>query len=318
MSRSFTREETRRLASILADTAQAEVMPRFQPARGAVRGKTSVRDLVTDADEAAERMISARLAKLYPGAVLIGEEASTRNPALLNMLVDADLAFLIDPIDGTRNYVAGLPLFGMMIAACHRGDVIAGVIYDPVSRDSAGRARRRRMDGIRERQAGAAGRGQSRAARGHGRPDLHRRAARAAAQHGQRQSFEVGSTASLRCAAMNTACWRRAIAMSRCTTSSPPGTTPRAGCCTAKPAAMPRASTVRRTSHAPQRRPAARARRGQLACRAESADGRGFRGLGKLSGRGPSPSGVPFSGTPPRVIPRSYPHYLWTTLWKAL
>ena len=53
------------------------------------------------------------------------------------MLVDADLAFLIDPIDGTRNYVAGLPLFGMMIAACHRGDVIAGVIYDPVNRDSA-------------------------------------------------------------------------------------------------------------------------------------------------------------------------------------
>ena len=138
MSRSFTREETRRLASILADTAQAEVMPRFRNLpEGAVRGKTSVRDLVTDADEAAERMISARLAKLYPGAVLIGEEASTRNPALLNMLVDADLAFLIDPIDGTRNYVAGLPLFGMMIAACHRGDVIAGVIYDPVSRDSA-------------------------------------------------------------------------------------------------------------------------------------------------------------------------------------
>jgi fructose-1,6-bisphosphatase/inositol monophosphatase family enzyme len=138
MSRSFTREETRRLASILADTAQAEVMPRFRNLpEGAVRGKTSARDLVTDADEAAERMISARLAKLYPGAVLIGEEASTRNPALLNMLVDADLAFLIDPIDGTRNYVAGLPLFGMMIAACHRGDVIAGVIYDPVSRDSA-------------------------------------------------------------------------------------------------------------------------------------------------------------------------------------
>ena len=131
--------------------------------------------------------------------MLIGEEASTRNPALLNMLVDADLAFLIDPIDGTRNYVAGLPLFGMMIAACHRGDVIAGVIYDPVA--AADRAQRRRMDGIRERQAGAAGRGQSRAARGHGRPDLHRRAARAAAQHGQRQSVEIGQHGPLRCAA---------------------------------------------------------------------------------------------------------------------
>ncbi|TQJ97466.1 inositol monophosphatase family protein [Achromobacter sp. SLBN-14] len=138
MSRTFTLEDTRRLAAILAETAQAEVMPRFRNLpEGVVRGKTSPRDLVTDADEAAERLIATRLAKLHPGAVLIGEEASARNPALLNMLVDADLAFLIDPIDGTRNYVAGLPLFGMMIAACHRGDVIAGVIYDPVSRDSA-------------------------------------------------------------------------------------------------------------------------------------------------------------------------------------
>ncbi|CAB3734816.1 inositol monophosphatase family protein [Achromobacter kerstersii] len=138
MSRTFTLEDTRKLAAVLAETALTEVMPRFRNLpEGSVRGKSSPRDLVTDADEAAERMIGARLAKLHPGAVLIGEEASARNPALLNMLVDADLAFLIDPIDGTRNYVAGLPLFGMMIAACHRGDVIAGVIYDPVNRDSA-------------------------------------------------------------------------------------------------------------------------------------------------------------------------------------
>ncbi|CUI77172.1 inositol monophosphatase family protein [Achromobacter xylosoxidans] len=138
MSRTFTREDTRKLAGILAEAAQAEVMPRFRNLpEGSVRDKSSPRDLVTDADEAAERLIAARLARLHPGAVLIGEEASARNPALLNMLVDADLAFLIDPIDGTRNYVAGLPLFGMMIAACHRGDVIAGVIYDPVNRDSA-------------------------------------------------------------------------------------------------------------------------------------------------------------------------------------
>lgn len=138
MSKTFSLEDTRKLAAVLAETALTEVMPRFRNLpEGSVRGKSSPRDLVTDADEAAERMIAARLSKLHPGAVLIGEEASARNPALLNMLVDADLAFLIDPIDGTRNYVAGLPLFGMMIAACHRGDVIAGVIYDPVNRDSA-------------------------------------------------------------------------------------------------------------------------------------------------------------------------------------
>ncbi|MCJ9713824.1 inositol monophosphatase, partial [Bordetella hinzii] len=118
MSRTLTRDDLRRIMAILAEAAQVEILPRFRnlPVQ-AVRGKSSPRDLVTDADEGAERMISARLAKLFPGAVLIGEEATTRNPALLNMLVDADLAFLIDPIDGTRNYVAGLPLFGMMVAA---------------------------------------------------------------------------------------------------------------------------------------------------------------------------------------------------------
>ncbi len=75
MSRTFTREDTRRLAAILAETAQTEVMPRFRNLPdGAVRGKTSPRDLVTDADEAAERLIAARLSRLYPGAVLIGKK----------------------------------------------------------------------------------------------------------------------------------------------------------------------------------------------------------------------------------------------------
>jgi fructose-1,6-bisphosphatase/inositol monophosphatase family enzyme len=136
MSRSFTREDIRRIGAILAEAAQVEVMPRFRRLSAeAVHTKTSPRDLVTDADEAAERFIISRLSKLYPGAIMVGEEATARNPALLNMLVDAELAFLIDPIDGTRNFVAGLPLFGMMAAVCHRGDVLAGVIYDPVGHD---------------------------------------------------------------------------------------------------------------------------------------------------------------------------------------
>src|SRR5690606_18302657 len=99
MTRTFTREDTRRIAAILADAAQVEVMPRFRRLTAdAVHTKSSPRDLVTDADEAAERFITSKLSKLYPGAIMVGEEAAARNPALLNMLVDADLAFLIDPI----------------------------------------------------------------------------------------------------------------------------------------------------------------------------------------------------------------------------
>lgn len=138
MLRAIHREDTRRIVALMAEAADAEIMPRFRRlADDAVRNKTSPLDLVTDADEAAERLIGERLARAFPGAVLVGEEACSRNPALLNVWIDAELAFLIDPIDGTRNYVAGLPLFGVMVAAVSRGEVMAGIIYDPVCRDAA-------------------------------------------------------------------------------------------------------------------------------------------------------------------------------------
>ncbi|AOB30553.1 inositol monophosphatase [Bordetella sp. H567] len=138
MLRSITREDTRRIAALMAEAADAEIMPRFRHlAAAAVRSKTSPLDVVTDADEAAERLIGERLSRAYPGAVVVGEEACSRNPTLLNVWIDAELAFLIDPIDGTRNYVAGLPLFGVMVAVVSRGEVMAGIIYDPLCRDAA-------------------------------------------------------------------------------------------------------------------------------------------------------------------------------------
>jgi fructose-1,6-bisphosphatase/inositol monophosphatase family enzyme len=130
----FTETQTHTLAQILRDAAVAEVMPRFrQFARQATRPKTSHLDLVTDADEAAERLIAQRLAHAFPGAVIVGEEAASAEPALLDHLATADLAILVDPIDGTKNFASGLPLFGVMAAVVVRGATVAGVIYDPVA-----------------------------------------------------------------------------------------------------------------------------------------------------------------------------------------
>ena len=67
----------------------------------------------------------------------MGEEAAARDPALLHELAGADLAFGVDPIDGTSNYAAGLPLFGTMAAAIMRGEVVASVIHDPVTDSSS-------------------------------------------------------------------------------------------------------------------------------------------------------------------------------------
>ena len=126
------------VADLLRTAARAEILPRFRRlAGGAVRTKSGPLDLVTDADEAAERVITAGLLERFPGCVVVGEEACAAEPALLGALAGADLAFVVDPIDGTANFAAGLPLFGCMAAAVVQGEIVAAWIHDPLGDDTA-------------------------------------------------------------------------------------------------------------------------------------------------------------------------------------
>lgn len=135
---SFTRQGLKDLTQLLRAAARLEIMPRFRRLdAGAIRTKSSDTDLVTDADEAAEAMITAGLRSLFPGCVVVGEEATAADPGLLDQLAEAELAFVVDPIDGTANYAAGLPLFGVMAAAVSCGEVVAAAIHDPVGDDTA-------------------------------------------------------------------------------------------------------------------------------------------------------------------------------------
>ncbi len=134
----FTIDDALRLGEILSRAAQAEIMPRFGAlAAGQVREKSSRFDVVTDADEAAERAISAALGAAYPRAAIVGEEAAARDESLLDAIGTADLAFILDPIDGTKNFASRLPLFGVMAAATMQGEVVLAAIHDPVCRDTA-------------------------------------------------------------------------------------------------------------------------------------------------------------------------------------
>lgn len=124
------------LADLLAEAANQEIMPRFrQLGQGDIRQKTSAADLVTEADVNAERYITARLKERYPNALIVGEEACSDDESLLSGLGNADLAFTIDPVDGTFNFASGVPLFGVMLAVVSKGETVAGIIYDPVGRD---------------------------------------------------------------------------------------------------------------------------------------------------------------------------------------
>jgi fructose-1,6-bisphosphatase/inositol monophosphatase family enzyme len=134
----FLPADIHRVGEILAFAARTEIMPRFgKLAPAQIRRKSSAFDLVTEADEAAEAMIKTALTAEFPGAAVIGEESAHQEPALLEVIADAQLAFIVDPVDGTRNFAANLPLFGVMAAVTVKGEVVAGVIYDPVCRNWA-------------------------------------------------------------------------------------------------------------------------------------------------------------------------------------
>ncbi len=126
------------LAAILRDAASAEIMPRFRRlGAGGVRAKSGPQDLVTDADEAAERRIGAALAALFPGALIVGEEAAAADASLLDRLAEAERAIVLDPLDGTFNFAHGVPLFGVMAAVLARGEVALAAIHDPLGDDTA-------------------------------------------------------------------------------------------------------------------------------------------------------------------------------------
>ena len=124
------------LAEILRDAARAEILPRFRRLETAdVRLKTEAIDMVTAADEAAERMIGKAVATYAPDALFVGEEAVAADPSLLQKLAEADLAIVVDPVDGTANFAAGVPLFATMATVVRAGEAIAGIIYDPMGDD---------------------------------------------------------------------------------------------------------------------------------------------------------------------------------------
>lgn len=119
---------------LLQQAAQRYILPEFARIDAStIRSKSNDDDIVTDADLAAERFISETLQKMHPEALIIGEEAVYARPELLALLPEAELAFIIDPIDGTWNFAHGLPVFGCMLAVTRLGETVAGMIYYPLS-----------------------------------------------------------------------------------------------------------------------------------------------------------------------------------------
>ncbi|WP_406180007.1 inositol monophosphatase family protein [Streptomyces canus] len=132
--------------------AAAEVMPRFRRlAAHEVDQKAGPHDLVTDADRLAERYLTETLGALLPGSVVVGEEAVHANPASYEALQGDTPVWIVDPVDGTRQFVHGDSGFCMLIALARSGVLLASWTYAP-ARDQLATAIRGRgafLDGER-------------------------------------------------------------------------------------------------------------------------------------------------------------------------
>ena len=132
----LTNAQKIQLLNLVRRAARAEIMPRFRSLdAGDIDTKKDQNDLVTAADTAAEAMITRGLQMAFPHALVIGEEAISAKPDLMDGVGEAELSFIIDPVDGTFNFAHGMPLFGTMVAVCRCGQPVFGLIYDPVGDD---------------------------------------------------------------------------------------------------------------------------------------------------------------------------------------
>jgi len=129
-------EAARMAGGLLAERAQ-------QAAERGVASKSTPTDLVSEADFASERAIRELLAVRRPGDGFVGEEGGRAQEG------ESGLSWIVDPLDGTVNFLFGIPQWCVSVAARDRHGVLAGAIYDP-NRDelfTATRGGRAQLDG---------------------------------------------------------------------------------------------------------------------------------------------------------------------------
>ncbi|MFJ8591196.1 inositol monophosphatase family protein [Streptomyces sp. NPDC093598] len=138
----FLAEHATDVEEAIRKVAATEIMPRWrQLAAHEVDQKSGPHDLVTDADRKAELYLTAALGALLPGSVVVGEEAVHANPASYEALRGDAPVWIVDPVDGTRQFVRGEAGFCTLVALALGGTLLASWTYAP-ARDRLATAQR--------------------------------------------------------------------------------------------------------------------------------------------------------------------------------
>lgn len=108
----------------IAEVAAAQTLPRFRKQAAIANKEQDSFDPVTEADREAERAIRALINAEFPGHGILGEEHGNEN-------ISSRHVWVIDPIDGTRAYISGLPVWGTLVGLTVDGDAVAGMMSQP-------------------------------------------------------------------------------------------------------------------------------------------------------------------------------------------
>lgn len=108
----------------IAAAAERETLPRFRRYGDVSNKLEGGFDPVTEADREAEQAIRALIRAEHPGHGILGEEFGAEN-------VTSDHVWVIDPIDGTRSFISGIPLWGTLVGLTERGNAVAGIMAQP-------------------------------------------------------------------------------------------------------------------------------------------------------------------------------------------
>lgn len=118
--------ELKVLEAIIREVANEEILPRFNMIDYVVKGDGS---LLTEADLSADKRIRLALAERYPDIAFLSEEMELDQQQTL--LRNSETLWCLDPLDGTSNFAAGIPLFASSLALFVKGEVKIGITYDP-------------------------------------------------------------------------------------------------------------------------------------------------------------------------------------------
>ncbi len=117
--------------ALMRKVSETAILPHYQSLAASDVTNKAADDVVTVADHHAEAMLTEGLAKIDHSLAIVGEEAAHDDPAILKRLSGS--CWIVDPLDGTNNFAAGKPPFGILIAQAEDGLAQAGWIYDCLS-----------------------------------------------------------------------------------------------------------------------------------------------------------------------------------------